>query len=101
MKITEAIATATDVRVVYGLLEAYFEAVRAYDIALTLPQRLTRVPIAGALDVARRHAEARDLYARSVAERSRLDPMLGEFADVCRTAIQRLQCLDCPTEAAA
>lgn len=101
MKITEAIAAARDTGVVYGLLGAYFEAVQAHDIALTLPARLTRMPIGGMLDVARRHAEARELYTRCVAEQRRLDPLLGEIAEVCGTAVQRLQWLDRPLERAA
>lgn len=101
MKITDAIAAAPDTGAVYGLLGAYFEAVQGHDIALTLPARLTCLPIDGMLDVARRHSEARELYMRCAAGQQRLDPLLGEFSEVCGTALQRLKCLSRPLERAA
>jgi hypothetical protein len=101
MNITEAIAKAEDTGAVYALLCAYLDAVRGHDIALTLPARLTHMPIRGMRDVARRHAAARELYMRSATEHHRLDPLLMEIAEVCAATVHRLQCLEVSLECAA
>ncbi len=101
MKITEAIQTASDACVVYGLVDAYLEAVERHEMAVVLPTRLTRMPIKSVIDVVRCYAEARELYARCAIENGRLDPLLAEMVEVCSAGIERLRVLERPAERAA
>jgi hypothetical protein len=94
MMITQALATAGNTNLVYGLLGAYLESVQAHDIGRVLPEELTRLPIRGERDVANRHMGARELYARCVGETGRHDPLLAEIAEVMGAALQRLRAFE-------
>jgi len=101
MMITDALATIDDTHDVYRLLAAYFEAVHGHDSGLTLPENLTRLPVGSAHDVARRCADARELYARCAGETGHHDMLLAEIADVTGTALHRLHVLEGLLERAA
>ncbi|HEY9445566.1 MAG TPA: hypothetical protein VIQ62_00695 [Burkholderiales bacterium] len=92
--ITDVLATADDTHDVYALLVAYFEAVRAHDSGLTLPESLTRLPVRSAHEIACRYADARELYARCAGETGHHDVLLAEITDVTGAALHRLHVLE-------
>ena len=93
MMIANVIAKADSEHVIYFLLGAYVEATQ---FGRNLPERLTKLPIAGMPDVETRYEQLIEEFrnaSHQQREKTRLE--IDEALDIFETALRRLKFLDC------